>query len=286
MPYLNRVATQVMLASRHKVSGWLEGVHASRSAGRSLDFHDVREYVRGDDVSDIDWKASARHGSLLVKRHVAEHRATLMIAVTTGESFTGQAAPGEAKIDVAIDAAATLGMLANQHGDYVGLAWWDGAVRTARPSTRRVNVERMLAHAHDAAVTDDPNIAQLVERAARVLRRPGIVAVICGDIDLDPHFEALLRRLVAQHEVVLVTVDDLDPTLPADQPVAGFRGRRPVPDALRLDTLVREQYFAAKQARATRRSRILARLAISHTTVDRSADVVPAVIAMVRSVHA
>ena len=36
--------------------------------GRSLDYDDLRDYVPGDEVRDIDWKATARHGSPLVKR--------------------------------------------------------------------------------------------------------------------------------------------------------------------------------------------------------------------------
>ena len=123
MPRLTRVHTEVMLATRGKVSGWLDGAHQSVNAGRSLEFHDVREYVRGDDVSDIDWKASARGGQLLVQRHVAERRTTLLIALATGRSMAAMADPSTVKRDLMLDAAATLASLALASGDYVGMRW-------------------------------------------------------------------------------------------------------------------------------------------------------------------
>ena len=81
MALLTRYRNQVSLALRRPIVGLFDGVHQAVNAGRSLDFNDLREYVRGDDVADIDWKASARNGELLVKRHVAERRATLLLAV-------------------------------------------------------------------------------------------------------------------------------------------------------------------------------------------------------------
>ena len=49
----------------------LDGEHGSIHKGRSMDFDDLREYVLGDDVKDLDWKATARSGRPLVKRFVA-----------------------------------------------------------------------------------------------------------------------------------------------------------------------------------------------------------------------
>ena len=52
--------------------GLLEGGRYSLLHTRSMEFDDLRPYVPGDDVRDIDWKASARSGSVLIKRFVSE----------------------------------------------------------------------------------------------------------------------------------------------------------------------------------------------------------------------
>ena len=48
------------LASKQKVRSILGGKHASKLRGRGLDFEEVRNYVPGDDIRNIDWKVTAR----------------------------------------------------------------------------------------------------------------------------------------------------------------------------------------------------------------------------------
>ena len=66
--HLNRARTYFGTDTR----GLLEGGRYALLHTRSLEFDDLRPYVPGDDVRDIDWKASARSGSVLIKRFVDE----------------------------------------------------------------------------------------------------------------------------------------------------------------------------------------------------------------------
>ena len=77
MSHLTRVKARLSIHAHRKVRGLLEGEYAAIQIGRGIDFNDLREYVRGDDVKDIDWKASARTRMLLVKRYVAERKHTV-----------------------------------------------------------------------------------------------------------------------------------------------------------------------------------------------------------------
>ncbi|WP_040284693.1 DUF58 domain-containing protein [Tessaracoccus massiliensis] len=287
MARLPRIQSQVALATRYRVSGWSEGAHSSVHAGRSLEFHDVREYVRGDDVADIDWKASARRGSLLVKRHVAERRTTLLIAAATGRSMAAMASPTARKSDLLVEAAATLAALALGHGDYIGtLHWNDGATAGGRPSTRAVQVEQLLAGL-DAACrldADDADLPRLLDATATALRRRSVVAVLCGDVEIDGELEARLRRLVAQHEVMLVAVPDLDPTADVGT-VVGIHDRRRLPRELLRDRHLREAWRADCAERAARRNAALARLSISSLLLNPEQDVVGQVLTLVRGMR-
>lgn len=288
MAHLPRIQAQVALATRHKVSGWLDGVHSAIQAGRSMEFYDVREYVRGDDTADIDWKASARHGSLLVKRHVAERRATLILAVATDLSLAGMASPLHRKRDVAVTAAGTLAALALAFGDYVGLAYWsDGRPRATRPATRDVQVERMLGRIEEAAGHEhgEADLSQLLAFTSHSIRRRGIVAVVCGDADIDADLEARLRRLVAQHEVLMITISDLDPTDPAiaERDVMGLDDGRLLLREFRRDPQLRQEFLADRQDRADRRAATLSRLSIPHVHLDDPSAVIPQLLRLVRS---
>ncbi len=288
MARLTRVRRAVALATRKRVGGLYEGVHSSLHAGRSMEFNDLREYVRGDDVAEIDWKASARSGgSLLVKRHIAERRTTVMVAVATGRSLTGMANPTETKTNLAVQVAGAFGSIATQHGDYVGLLWCDGDdIRADRPSTRDVELERMLGHIEDASGADSPeaNLGRLLEVTATTLRRRGIVVVVCDDVDIDAHLETRLRRLVVQHDVMVVTLADLDPTDPAiaTSPVVGLDDHRELLRELRRDKQLRDAIRADRAERAARRTSALSRLAISSLHLSGTDALVPSVLNLVR----
>lgn len=287
MARLTRVRNAVALATRHRVGGLYDGVHSSLHAGRSMEFNDLRQYVRGDDVAEVDWKASARSGgSILVKRHIAERRATLMVAVATGRGLAGMASPAETKVDVAVQVAGAFGAIATQHGDYVGLLWCDGDdVRAARPSTREVELERMLGNIEDASGAGrlPADLGRLLEVTASTLRRRGIVVVVCDDVDIDTHLESRLRRLVVQHEVLMVTLADLDPTDPtiANSPVIGLDDHRELLRDLRRDPTLREAVRADRAERAARRTAVLSRLSIPQLHLSGTDGLVPAVLGLV-----
>ncbi|MDO5736473.1 MAG: DUF58 domain-containing protein [Propionibacteriaceae bacterium] len=288
MARLTRVRRAVALATRKRVGGLYEGAHSSLHAGRSMEFNDLREYVRGDDVAEIDWKASARSGgSLLVKRHIAERRTTVMVAVATGRGLAGMANPTETKAEVAVQVAGAFGSIATQHGDYVGLLWCLGDdIRADRPSTRDVELERMLGHIEDACGVEQPeaDLARLLEVTATTLRRRGIVVVVCDDVDIDAQLETRLRRLVVQHDVLVVTLADLDPCDPAiaTSSVVGLDDHRQLLRELRRDKQLRDAIAADRADRAARRTSALSRLAISHLHLSGTDGLVPAILNLVR----
>lgn len=281
---LGRIRTSVALTMRNRVPGLLDGGHRSLHTGRSLEFHDLRAYVRGDDVAMIDWKASARHGDLLVQRQVAERRTTLMLVVASGRSMGAMASADVTKADLVLDAAATLGVMATAHGDRVGLLHWSDGVRAHRPSVREVAVEQMLRGLEASCRPDAPeaDLAHLLGAASASMRGRGVVAVICSDIDIDADLGQRLRRLAARHDVLVISVGDLDPTDPAlvDRRVVGLDDRRVLPLELRFDAELREQVHADRRARAGRRAAALAALSIRHCDLTAESAVVPTVIAL------
>ena len=70
--YLNKIKANISIFARKNTSSLLDGTYHSIFKGKSLNFDDLREYVVGDNVKDIDWKASARCRKLLVKEYIAD----------------------------------------------------------------------------------------------------------------------------------------------------------------------------------------------------------------------
>ena len=264
--HLTRIKARLSIHAHRKVRGLLEGEYAAIHAGRGIDFNDLREYVRGDDVKDIDWKASARSRQLLVKRYVAERKHTVVLCVSTGRTMAalagvgGSSAPPTSKRDLAVFVAGVTGYLAVQHGDVIGLVHGDAdSQRGSRPGSGELHLERLLGTVHDAITPDGPpgDLSALLRHVARTIRRRTILLVVTDEPVLTDEQVMLLRRLAVQHEVLFVSVGDLDPTSSA---MAGRRlldvdAGAEVPGWLRRDAQLHRELAAlvADQAQEMRR---------------------------------
>ncbi len=203
--------------AHQKVRGLLEGEYGSVFKGRSMDFDDLREYILGDDVKDIDWKATARSGQTLIRRYVAIRKHNVLLVVNTGRAMKAVSPSLEDKMDISVMVAGVMGYLAQKHSDLVALVAGDQDGVHYMPLTERnVQLEQMLQYINNRAKHDGPksNTAGVFEYIAKNIRRKMIIVVI-GDTELiDNDQITLLKRLRAQHEILYVSIEDLSPTEP------------------------------------------------------------------------
>ncbi|WGX98248.1 DUF58 domain-containing protein [Nocardioides sp. L-11A] len=265
--HLTRIKSRLSIHAHRKVRGLLEGEYAAIHAGRGIDFNDLREYVRGDDVKDIDWKASARSRQLLVKRYVAERKHTVLLCVSTGRSMAALAGVGAqprpaptSKRELAVFVAGVTGYLAVQHGDVVGLVHGDAERRhVSRPGSGELHLERLLGEVHDAIDPDGPpgDLTALLRHVVRTIRRRTILLVVTDEPAVTEEQAMLLRRLTAQHEVLLLTLGDLDPTAPvlSDRRLLDIDAGAEVPAWLRRDAQLHRELatLVADEAQEMRR---------------------------------
>ena len=122
---LRKVKTTMSIHAHRRTLELLDGEYASIHHGRSHDFDDLREYQPGDEVKDIDWKATARSHVPLIKRYIASRQHNLLLVVDSGRNMAATAESGESKREIAILVAGVLGYLATRHGDRVALLMGD-----------------------------------------------------------------------------------------------------------------------------------------------------------------
>lgn len=281
---LTRVKSKLFIVAHRRTWGLLDGEYASVFRGRSLDYDDLREYVPGDEIRDIDWKATARHGAPLVKRYVATRKQTVLLVVDTGRSMAALAPSGESKKDIAIQAAGMLGYLAVRHGDLVGLISGDGErTRMLEPAAGEANLERLL-RAIDRASTLDAAPSRFAEQLAYLaehVRRRMLVVVVTDDGGLRPGDDALLRRMHAQHEVLWVVVADADPTrFDPRADATEVADGSPLPAAVRGGRRLQAAYRQALVQRQETSEQLLRGLGIARARVGSSAEVMAGVFAL------
>src|SRR5262249_51770353 len=112
--------------------------------GRGVEFEEVRQYVPGDEVRDIDWNVTARFGAPFVKRFVEERELTVLLVVDASRSMRFGTA-GPEKRELAAELCAVLGFAATRHNDRVGLVLAAGRVQHFVPPARgRTHLLRLL----------------------------------------------------------------------------------------------------------------------------------------------
>src|SRR5699024_12855658 len=98
---LAKVRARLDLPTVRRASGLLDGRHRSIFTGHGQAFDDMVEYHPGDDVGDIDWKASARTGYPIIRRFVHESNLAMVLAVDTGRPMAATAPSGARKQHIA-----------------------------------------------------------------------------------------------------------------------------------------------------------------------------------------
>jgi uncharacterized protein (DUF58 family) len=190
--------------------------------GQGSEFDSLREYVMGDDVRSIDWRATARRNDVVVRTWRPERDRHVVIVLDTSRTSAGRVGD-EPKLDSAMDAALLLTAVATRAGDRVDLLAYDDELRA---SVTGALPGRTLAVFSDAMATLEPALVELDGAGltrhllGRVRRRSLIVLLTSLDTaSINEGLLPELRQLTRKHTVILASVAD-----PRIAELAGARG--------------------------------------------------------------
>ncbi|HEY2783590.1 MAG TPA: DUF58 domain-containing protein [Fimbriiglobus sp.] len=96
------------------------GIRRVRLRSGSTEFDSLREYAAGDDVRQLDWKATARRARLIVRNQEAERNQTVLLVLDSGRLMNATE-DGVSKLDQAVTTTLLLANVALARGDRVGL---------------------------------------------------------------------------------------------------------------------------------------------------------------------
>ena len=122
------------LHARHAMLGSVSGKHRSPVRGSSLEFAQYRKYVPGDDTRRLDWRTWGRSDRFYIKEFEADTNLRLCLLIDASGSMDFGPASAT-RLDYARRLAGTLGYLAAQQGDAVGL-WSLAQTSVEIPSKR------------------------------------------------------------------------------------------------------------------------------------------------------
>jgi uncharacterized protein (DUF58 family) len=219
----------------------LTGQHVALIRGQGTEFDSLREYVDGDDVRSIDWRATARRSDVVVRTWRPERDRRIYLVLDTGRTAAGRVGDIP-RLDCSMDAALLLGALASRAGDRVDLLAYDRRVRARVEGSTRTGLLTAMVRAMAPLEPEliEADAAGMVSTLlARVRQR--CLLVLLTDLNATAMEEGLLPllpQLTAKHLVMVAAVSD-----PRVSEMAGSRG----------DAAAVYDAAAAERAKADRR---------------------------------
>ncbi len=182
------------------LDGLLFGDYRVLFYGEGLELGEIRPYSPGDEARRMDWPATARTGTLQVRRFLEERELLLWLLLDTSPSMRF-GSRGRTKYQLALELALALAQIAIRRGNRVG-----GMVggHLLPPKGGRVQALRLARLALEAPPDPTPLGARL-EGLFRVARRRGLVFVLSDFLD---EFYAPLARLSLRHDLVALLLED------------------------------------------------------------------------------
>jgi len=198
----------------------IAGLLPTLTRGQGTEFDSLREYVVGDDVRSIDWRATARRADVVVRTWRPERDRRVVIVLDTGRTAAGRVGidptagdpRGWPRLDWSMDAALLLAALASRAGDTVDFLAHDRVARAGVFGASRTEllgrVVQAMAPLKPALIESDATA--MISAVIRRTRRRALV-VLMTDLNasaLDEGWLPVLPLLSAKHQVLVAAVAD------------------------------------------------------------------------------
>ncbi|WP_420178471.1 DUF58 domain-containing protein [Paenarthrobacter sp. TA1.8] len=189
----------------------LDGRAAVQIRGAGTEFDSLRDYVRGDDVRSIDWRATARRTSVVVRTWRPERDRRVVIVLDTSRTAAARI-EDEPRLDTGIEAALLLAVLAERGGDRVDFLAYDRRIRARVESASKGNLLGQLVQAMAPLEAELIELDwQQVPAQVRAVSAHRSMVVLLTALDGGAPEEGLLptvAQLSRQHVVVVASVRD------------------------------------------------------------------------------
>lgn len=275
MNYISKIQASLKryktIHTRKTTSRVIDGSYNSIYKGRSLNFDELREYVAGDEVKDIDWKASARSGKVLVRQYIAEKKHNIMLVFDANRRMLADTEMGNEKREMAILSGGTLAYLVNSNGEYVSALYsGEKGLKMFPFKTGLANIENILNSYHkDVSYQNTSSLDKTLEYIVRSMKRKMIIIVVTDMQGMREVSETTLKRLLLMNDVLFINVSDGGM---AGKNVYDISNRNYMPSFLtrskrlaRLEKQKREEIMAGCYEKFNR-------FGVSMTTVDNPDD--------------
>lgn len=180
------------------------GIHVQQRRGEGMNFHQLREYRKGDSMSQIDWKATARHVKLISREYEDERDQDIVFLLDCGRRM--RTSDGElSHFDQALNALLLTSYMALNQGDAVGMLTFAGDARWIPPVKGKAAINTLLNRVYDLhSTTKTSDFIQAAEILMAHQRKRALVIIVSNIREEDHHDLLVATRTMAKNHLVMV----------------------------------------------------------------------------------
>ncbi len=201
------------LALDQKIS--LHGIKRIRRIGHTMEFEQIKEYVRGDDVRTINWKATAKHGNLMVNQFQDERSQPVYSVIDCGRMMK-MPFEGLSLLDYAINSSLAFSNVALKKKDKVGLLSFSNKIdHLQKASSKLSQLNRIMESLYNVSTGFyDSDYSLLYSRVKKHISHRSLLMLYTNF----EHMSGLQRQLpfltalAKQHLVVVIFFENTEVT--------------------------------------------------------------------------
>ena len=189
--------------------GLAGGARPRRLAGAGAELHQLRDYAHGDPLARIDWKATARAGTLVTREFSEDQHLDILVAIDAGRFSRVRAGPLD-RLGLYANLAARFAEIVTHHDDRIGLVVYaDRVLASCAPARGLAGVTRLrgvLEQLSVQAAESDPTAAAVSMRT--LLKHRGLIVLLTDldDANIADQLSRAVRLLSPPHLLVVAGV--------------------------------------------------------------------------------
>lgn len=201
-PNYEPVLRYALLAMANRVEQM--GIVKKNRAGLSREFHQLRDYQRGDMLSHIDWKATSKRYSLISRDYQEQRDQTVILALDCGRRMRAHDG-GMPQFDHCLNAMLLLAYTALRQGDHVGVIGVGGEDRWLAPVKGVQSMTTILNHLYDYRTSTAPSdFNEATQRLMSRQERRALVVLLSNIRGEDVHQVVDPLRMMRQRHVTIL----------------------------------------------------------------------------------
>lgn len=220
------VARRLKLFTRRRAVSMLDGNYDSVFKGRGVELDTLRQYDLGDNVRDIDWRATARTGMVHTKLYTPLRDQRILVLVDTSSSMLLDSHTSMSKLDATYGLIVALGMFVRKNRDLIAVcnAKPDGSIGFSKFSNTNNHIEKILrsldGDIHRTPPGKAPALPMLLQAALHGLRQRTAIFIVTDSIAEPEEVKSYLTKLSNKHQLFWLQLAPSSPFVKSVEPYA------------------------------------------------------------------